>query len=56
MTYRTFEHTADIGLEVEAANLDRAFAEAALGCPRPSPAATSPSRCALRPPAPGEAD
>lgn len=31
MVYKTFEHTADIGLEVEAANLNWAFAEAALG-------------------------
>jgi len=31
MTYRTFEHTADIGIEVDASNLDLAFAEAAMG-------------------------
>lgn len=31
MTYSTFEHTADIGIEVEAPDLAQAFAEAAYG-------------------------
>ena len=31
MTYRTFEHTAHIGIEVEAPDLDQAFTEAAYG-------------------------
>lgn len=31
MTYETFEHTADLGLRVRAADLDTLFAEAARG-------------------------